>query len=105
MTDPSDTTPAQLRSAADLGTRAGLRYVYAGNLPGMVGDLEHTRCASCRALLIERYGYHIRAYNVSADGRCPSCASIVPGRWDEAFVGQRTSRPFSPQDRTRLRIF
>ena len=42
------------------GTRAGLRYVYAGNLPGQVGDLEDTRCASCRKCFVERYGYHIR---------------------------------------------
>ena len=33
--------------AAGIGQAAGLRYVYAGNLPGSVGDLEDTRCAAC----------------------------------------------------------
>jgi pyruvate formate lyase activating enzyme len=105
MVDPMDTTPAQLRAAAALGKRAGLRYVYAGNLPGQVGDLEDTRCASCRALLVERYGYHIRGYHVTKDGKCPACHAALPGRWDHAFGGQVTARPFLPHDRTRLRIF
>lgn len=104
MTDPADTTPAQLRAAAEIGKRAGLSYVYAGNLPGMVGDLEHTRCASCDALLVERYGYFIRGYHITDDGRCPSCATAVPGRWDHAFAGQIAARPFQPHDRTRLRV-
>ena len=49
--------------------RAGLRYVYAGNLPGRVGDLEHTRCHNCRALLVERYGYFIQSYRLTSRGR------------------------------------
>ena len=46
---PPATTAAQLKAAAAIGTRAGLRHVYAGNLPGRVGDLEDTRCAACAA--------------------------------------------------------
>ena len=42
--DPANTTPEMLVRAAGIGRRNGLRYVYAGNLPGRVGDLEHTRC-------------------------------------------------------------
>jgi pyruvate formate lyase activating enzyme len=105
MRDPDDTTPAQLRAAAAIGRRAGLRNVYAGNLPGLVGDLEDTRCAACGHVLIERYGYLIRDYRVTADGRCPACESAVPGRWDRAYAGQITAAPFQPADRTRLRVF
>ena len=104
MTNAADTTAADLRRAAAIGTRAGLRYVYAGNLPGMVGDLESTRCAACHHTLIERHGYHIRAYNVTEQGTCPGCAAVVPGRWDHTFAGQITSHPFLPHDRTRLRL-
>ena len=32
----------------EIGTAAGLRFVYAGNLPGRVGPWENTRCPSCR---------------------------------------------------------
>ena len=46
MSDPENTTPEMLMAAAEIGRRNGLRYVYAGNLPGRVGDLENTRCHS-----------------------------------------------------------
>src|SRR5438046_10685738 len=44
MSDPENTRPEDLHLAAEIGKRAGLHYVYAGNLPGCVGDLEDTRC-------------------------------------------------------------
>ena len=47
MTDPANTTPAMLLRAARIGQEAGLRYVYAGNQPGRVGDYEHTNCHAC----------------------------------------------------------
>src|SRR2546428_3344735 len=96
MTDPENTTAEMLLDAADIGRANGLRYVYAGNLPGAVGDLEETRCASCGGTLIARYGYHIREYRLTKDGRCPSCAAPVPGRGGTGFAGQIASRPFVP---------
>jgi pyruvate formate lyase activating enzyme len=81
MREPQSTTPAMLRRAADIGRSAGLRYVYAGNLPGQVGDLENTRCSSCSELLVERYGYFIERYRIAPDGTCPRCQTKVPGRW------------------------
>jgi pyruvate formate lyase activating enzyme len=102
MRDPADTTPEMLMRAADMGRSAGLRYVYAGNLPGQVGDLEDTRCVSCGERLVERFGYLIRGYRVTPDGSCPSCGTRVPGLWGSGFDGQITSRPFVPGTR-RLR--
>jgi pyruvate formate lyase activating enzyme len=96
MHDPENTTPEMLARAAEIGRRAGLRYVYAGNLPGQVGDLENTRCPQCRALLVERYGYLITGYHLTADGACPTCATQIPGRWARSFDGQITARPFAP---------
>ena len=43
-----DTTVEDLLRAAEIGQAAGLRYIYAGNLPGMVGPWEDTRCPQCR---------------------------------------------------------
>jgi pyruvate formate lyase activating enzyme len=100
MTSPEDTTAGMLLAAAEIGRASGLRYVYAGNLPGQVGDLEQTRCAGCGELLIARDGYHVRGYRLTPEGRCPSCAAAVPGRWDAGFAGQIASRPF----RSRLTI-
>jgi pyruvate formate lyase activating enzyme len=102
MNDPENTTPEMLMAAADIGTRNGLRFVYAGNLPGRVGDLENTRCPHCRALLVERYGYFIKRYRLTPTGGCPDCGAAIPGRWGKAFEGQITDRPFLPGSR-RLR--
>jgi pyruvate formate lyase activating enzyme len=99
MTDPPNTTAEMLLTAADIGRGNGLRFVYAGNLPGEVGDLEDTRCSQCHELLVGRYGYHVREYHVTADGRCPSCHAAVPGRWSPRFDGQIASRPFIPGSR------
>jgi pyruvate formate lyase activating enzyme len=104
MQDPMNTTPEMLLRAAAIGREAGLRYVYAGNLPGAVGDLEDTRCTGCQKVLVRRFGYHVREYHVTADGCCPSCRTHVPGRWDHAFGGQITAFPFLPHDRARLRV-
>jgi pyruvate formate lyase activating enzyme len=96
MTDPNDTGPETLKRAAEIGRKAGLRYIYAGNLPGAVGDLENTRCPDCGELLVERYGYLITAYCLTPEGRCPRCSKPIPGRWDKAFQRQITDRPFVP---------
>ena len=104
MTDPANTTPEMLMRAAEIGKHAGLRYVYAGNLPGKVGDLENTRCHNCHELLIERYGYLITGYHLTANGCCPKCGASIPGRWGRAFEGQITSHPFLPRARGLIAI-
>jgi pyruvate formate lyase activating enzyme len=96
MTDPEDTSAQTLLRAADIGKRAGLRYVYPGNLPGRVGERENTHCPNCKKTLIKRHGYLIRAYRLTPDGRCPECGTAIPGRWAAAFDRQITSHPFLP---------
>jgi pyruvate formate lyase activating enzyme len=102
MNGPRDTTSEDLLRAAEIGRAAGLRYVYAGNLPGMVGSWEETRCPRCNEVLISRYGYLIEDYRLTSEGRCPRCACQIPGRWATKFDGQITSRPFLPRKRSRL---
>jgi pyruvate formate lyase activating enzyme len=80
MTEPDGTSVATLVRAAEIGTAEGLRFVYAGNLPGRVGRWENTYCPGCRALLVERTGYHI-LQNRIPDGRCPDCRQVIPGFW------------------------
>ena len=104
MTDPANTTPAMLLRAARIGQEAGLRYVYAGNQPGRVGDYEHTNCHACGTRLISRYGYLIQEYTLTPNGACQNCNSHIPGRWSAGFEGQIAAHPFQPHDRTRLSI-
>jgi pyruvate formate lyase activating enzyme len=104
MLDPANTTAAMLVRAAHMGREAGLRFVYAGNIPGRVGHLEHTHCPGCGERVISRYGYVIEEYRLTPEGTCPACAAAIPGRWSSCFEGQRTAVPFLPHDRTRFRV-
>jgi pyruvate formate lyase activating enzyme len=80
MTDPDDTDVATLLRAAEIGRDEGLHFVYAGNIPGGVGEWEDTRCPACRALLVERRGFRVLRNRVR-DGRCPDCQAGIPGVW------------------------
>jgi pyruvate formate lyase activating enzyme len=102
MTDPDDTQPEDLLRAREIGMRAGLRYVYAGNLPGKVGNCEDTFCHECETPLIKRYSYLIQEYHVTSDGRCPSCNTAIPGRWAPQFDGQIAASPFLPRKSSRM---
>jgi pyruvate formate lyase activating enzyme len=86
MTDPENTSAETLIRAAEIGKKAGLRYVYAGNLPGEVGDLENTRCPSCRELLIERL-------RLCDHGLLSHSSGLLPVLWRENSweVGPRVS--------------
>ena len=42
--------------------------------------------------LIARYGYHIRDYRLTPDGRCPSCAAAVPGPLEPGSSTGRSRR-------------
>jgi pyruvate formate lyase activating enzyme len=80
MRDPDKTSAATLMRAAEIGERAGLHYVYAGNIPGQVGHYEDTCCPGCQTTLIQRQGFRIQAYRL-IDGTCPGCHTTIPGIW------------------------
>ena len=102
MDDPDDTRPEDLFRAAEIGKNAGLKYIYAGNLPGMVGDYENTQCHNCGTTVIRRSGYLVEEYRLKSDGSCPSCGTLAPGRWAAKFDGQIADRPFVPRRRSVL---
>ena len=102
MISPADTRPEDLLRAAAIGREAGLRYIYAGNLPGHVDGLEDTRCNNCGELLIQRSGYSIERYKLTPDGDCPRCHTPLPGRWSKKFDGQIAASPFRPRSRPPL---
>lgn len=80
MAESRSTPPETLLRACAIGKAEGLRFVYAGNLPGRLEGLEDTVCPSCRTRLIERRGFMVLA-NRLADGKCPRCAAAIPGVW------------------------
>lgn len=81
LTDPRATSVSDLLRAAEIGAEAGLRFVYAGNLPGQTGEWENTRCPGCGETLVRRRGFRVLENRVLTDGSCPRCARLLPGIW------------------------
>jgi pyruvate formate lyase activating enzyme len=81
LSDTPATAAVELIRAAEIGAEEGLNYIYAGNVPGRVGRWENTYCPNCRELLIDRVGYLVRHYALTADGKCPKCRTAIPGIW------------------------
>ena len=97
MTDPPPTSVRTLIRAAEIGEEAGLRYVYAGNIPGYVRDYETTRCPHCQTPLVERTGYVLRGYHLTAEGTCPKCGTPIPGIWHARPEDAPLQRPGRPR--------
>jgi len=70
------TPVSTLAKARDMGMAEGLRFVYAGNVPGH--PYENTCCPCCKQSLIERYGFSITRYDISPDKSCPHCGEEIP---------------------------
>lgn len=81
MMDRGGTPARTLLRAREIGLEEGLRYVYAGNLPGMLEDAENTRCHACKELLVERFGFRVLKNRIT-NGHCPSCGARIPGVWE-----------------------
>jgi pyruvate formate lyase activating enzyme len=88
MTGNGNTPARTLLRAYEIGKRAGLRYIYPGNIPGAFGDREGTHCPKCDTLVIGRTGFRVTSYRL-VDGKCPQCATPIPGVWEgTADVGR-----------------
>jgi AmmeMemoRadiSam system protein B/AmmeMemoRadiSam system protein A len=75
-------TPADtLVMAYDTARRAGLRYVYTGNV--IDRQRQATYCPGCGQPVIQRDGYLLGEYSVR-DGRCTKCNGTIAGRFDNA---------------------
>jgi pyruvate formate lyase activating enzyme len=70
--------------------RAGLRYVYTGNVHDAEGGT--TTCPGCAAPLIVRDWYEIVAYGLTDDGRCADCGTRVPGRFEPFALARQFGR-------------
>jgi AmmeMemoRadiSam system radical SAM enzyme/AmmeMemoRadiSam system protein B/AmmeMemoRadiSam system protein A len=80
MLDREPTPPETLANAYEIARRAGLRYVYTGNLYDR--QRQSTYCPGCGRVLIERDGYQLGVYGLLED-RCRHCGTQIAGRFDE----------------------
>mgnify|MGYP001616969164 CR=1 FL=1 len=68
-------TPVEtLKKAKAIGEKAGLRYIYLGN----VLDGNDTYCYNCNQLLIKRIGFDV-VQNKITDSKCPKCGVVIDG--------------------------
>jgi pyruvate formate lyase activating enzyme len=82
MMDTPPTPPETLRMARRIAVKAGLRYVYTGNIHDPAGQTTH--CHGCGAMLIGRDWYDLTAWKLGAGGACTRCAGVfeaAPGGW------------------------
>ncbi len=86
MHDHENTSVNGLLRACEIGREEGLRYVYAGNLPGEVGNWENTYCPGCGETVIERSGFTV-LQNRLDNFCCPHCHKPIPGIWTRGRSG------------------
>ena len=80
LVDVPATPPATLVRARNIALKAGLNFVYTGNVHNTEGDT--TFCPACQSPLIVRDWYQIRRYRLDALGHCPDCGTAVAGRFE-----------------------
>ncbi len=69
LQDLPETPVETLKMGYEIGKKAGLKYVYTGNVPGLPS--EDTFCPKCNALVINRFGYSVKRHD--KQGKCPKC--------------------------------
>ena len=79
MLNLARTTASALRRAREIGMKAGLRYVYCGNVPGEEG--EDTFCPHCGRRVVERIGFRVTRNDV-VNGACRHCRTKIDGVWE-----------------------
>ena len=79
MQDVPATPASTLSRARDIALKAGLHYVYTGNVHDTAGGT--TACPACHEALIVRDWYRIDHYSVTPDGHCPHCGHAIAGRF------------------------
>ncbi|MGV3581086.1 MAG: AmmeMemoRadiSam system radical SAM enzyme [Methylophilus sp.] len=80
MSDIPATPVATLVRARNIALKAGLQYVYTGNVHNQEGDT--TFCPDCHTPLIVRDWYQINQYRLTQSGHCPNCNATIAGRFD-----------------------
>jgi pyruvate formate lyase activating enzyme len=68
-----------LEKARETAQKAGIRFVYIGNIAGSAAI--STYCPRCKKMIIERKGHTVTA-NYLKNGGCGFCGERIPGRWN-----------------------
>ena len=77
MLDYPHTPASTLTRARRIAMKNGIHYVYTGNVHDLSGG--STYCSNCGELLIGRDWYILKAWNLTASGRCSKCDTPCAG--------------------------
>ena len=94
MTDKENTNLETLQKAYDIGIKAGLKYVYQGN----INKENRTTCSNCGEVLINRNRFDVME-NTLVNGKCPKCKKTLEGTF---FMDTRETAvmgTFYPKDK------
>lgn len=82
------TPESSLLKAREIAEKAGIKYVYIGNIPDLHG--ENTSCPTCGHRLVDREGYLIKQNDIKINpeeknslrkGLCRYCGEVISGVW------------------------
>ncbi|MBW2492090.1 MAG: radical SAM protein, partial [Deltaproteobacteria bacterium] len=79
LSDRPPTPVKTLTAARKIGLKAGLRYVYTGNVPGNAA--ENSFCYKCGETVIERWGFQVGKMRIK-NGNCTKCGVPIDGVWE-----------------------
>jgi len=74
MSTPMNT----LQKAYTIGKKAGLKYIYVGNINN---DYDDTVCPNCQNILVKRSGFVVEENNI-VNNKCPKCQTLIAGIWN-----------------------
>jgi pyruvate formate lyase activating enzyme len=73
------TPESVLEQARNIAMKAGMKYVYIGNVPGTT--YENTYCPQCTKVVLERQGFAILQNNLK-NSTCKFCGTKIAGIWE-----------------------
>ena len=73
MHDAPSTPTSTLEAAHDTTVKAGVNYVYLGNVRH---EYENTFCPNCHEVAVSRYGYTTRIL-YDAENKCKNCGQEI----------------------------
>jgi pyruvate formate lyase activating enzyme len=72
LTDIPSTPVSTIERAYEIGRNTGLKFVYAGNIPGH--QSESTRCYACGKINVSRLGYQTKVEGLDSS-KCRFCGA------------------------------
>ncbi|MCJ7664290.1 MAG: AmmeMemoRadiSam system radical SAM enzyme [Desulfobacterales bacterium] len=72
LTHLPPTPPETIDRACEIGKKAGLKFIYGGNVPGH--ESESTRCYSCGKVVVKRWGYETEVTGLDGS-KCRYCGA------------------------------